>query len=196
MLLLQVPAVMLGEVRPIMMGSATVPVMMIQLMIQPSPLKRAKTVSHTLDSKLSANEVDVILTDEVPDLGLFPIVKVRNSAATHDRLQEKLLKSRFAPKQQCGQKKHCVSDDFFNQELYPCVCYSVSKDALYCIVCILFCLRNVMLTTAPLPDWSNARRLICKHETTSDHKFAQEKSVNFLWVCDKEQLGIAQHMTI
>ena len=81
------------------------------------------------------------------------------------------------------------------QELYPCVCYSVSKDALYCIVCILFGLQNVMLTTAPLTDWSNARRLICKHENTSDHKFAQEKSVNFLRVCDKEQLGIAQHMT-
>ena len=78
----------------------------------PSPLKRAKTVSHTLDSKLSASEVDAILTSEVPDLGLFPIVKVRNSAATHDRLKEKLLKSRFvpskswvAPKRQCGQKK-------------------------------------------------------------------------------------------
>ena len=129
----------------------------------PSPLKRAKTVNHTLDSKLSASEVDAILTAE-PDLGLFPIVKVRNSAATHDRLKEKLLKSRFvpskswvAPKRQCGQKKRCVSDDFFNQELYPCVCYSVSKDALYCIVCILFGLQNVMLTTAPLTDWSNAR---------------------------------------
>ena len=85
---------------------------------------------------------------------------------------------------------------FFNQELYPCVCYSVSKDALYCIVGgILFDLQNVMLTTAPLTDWSNARRLICKHENTSDHKFAQEKSVNFLRVCDKEQLGIAQHIT-
>ena len=168
----------------------------------PSPLKRAKTVSHTLDSKLSASEVDAILTAEVPDLGLFPIVNVRNSAATHDRIKEKLLKSRFvpskcsvAPKRQCGQKKRCVSDDFFNQELYPCVCYSVSKDALYCIVCILFGLQSVMLTTAPLTDWSNARRLICKHENTSDHKFAQEKSVNFLRVCDKEQLGIAQHMT-
>ena len=105
----------------------------------PSPLKRAQTVSHTLDSKLSASEVDATLTAEVPDLGLFPIVKVRNSAATYDRLKEKLLKSRFvpskswvAPKRQCGQKKH-VSDDFFNQELYPCVCYSVSKDALYYI---------------------------------------------------------------
>ena len=63
----------------------------------PSPLKRAKTVSHTLDSKLSASEVDAILTAEVPDLALFPIVKVRNSAATHDRLKEKLLKSRFVP---------------------------------------------------------------------------------------------------
>ena len=168
----------------------------------PSPLKRAKTVSHTLDSKLSASEVDAILTAEVPDLGLFPIVKVRNSAATHDRLKEKLLKSRFvpskswvAPKRQCGPKKRSVSDDFFNQELYPCVCYSVSKDALYCIVCILFGLQNVMLTTVPLTDWTNARRLISKHENTSDHKFAQEKSVNFLRVCDKEQLGIAQHMT-
>ena len=60
---------------------------------------------------------------------------------------------------------------------------------------ILFGLQNVMLTTAPLTDWSNAIRLICKHEITSDHKFAQEKSVNFLRVCDKEQLGIAQHMT-
>ena len=88
----------------------------------PSPLKRTKTVSHTLDSKLSASEVDAILTAEVPDLGLFPIVKVRNSAATHDRLKEKLLKSRFvpskssvtsvAPKWQCGQNKRCVSDDF------------------------------------------------------------------------------------
>ena len=57
----------------------------------PSPLKRAKTVSHTLDSKLSASEVDAILTAEVPDLGLFIIVKVRNSAATHDKLKEKLL---------------------------------------------------------------------------------------------------------
>ena len=63
-------------------------------------------------------------------------------------------------------------------------------------MCILFGLQNLMLTTAPLTDWSNARRLICKHEKTSDHKFAQEKSVNFLLVCDKEQLGIAQHMTI
>ena len=91
----------------------------------PSPLKRAKTVSHTLDSKLSASEVDAILTAEVPDLGLFPIVKVRNSAAIHDRLKEKLLKSKFvpsnswvAPKRQSGQKKRCVSDDFFNQETH------------------------------------------------------------------------------
>ena len=121
--------------------------------LEPSPLKRAKTISHTLDSKLSASEVDVILTAEVPDLGLFLIAKVRNSAATHDRLKEKLV----APKRQCGQKKHRVSDDFFNQELYPCVCYSVSKDALYCIVSILLGLQNVMLTTAPLTDWSNAR---------------------------------------
>lgn len=49
----------------------------------PSPPKRPRTVS---DSKLSASEVDSILTAEVPDLGLFSITKVRNSAATHDRL--------------------------------------------------------------------------------------------------------------
>ena len=92
----------------------------------PSPLKGAKTVSHTLDSKLSASEVDAILTAEEPDLGLFPIVKVRNSAATHDRLKEKLLKSRFvpskswvAPKRQCSQKKRCVSDDFFQPRTVP-----------------------------------------------------------------------------
>ena len=93
--------------------------------------------------KLSASEIDSILTAEVPDLGLFAITKVPNSAATHDRLNEKLLKSRFvpsktwvAPKRQCGQKKHCVSANFFNQELYPCIQYSVTRDALYCIVCI------------------------------------------------------------
>ena len=98
----------------------------------PSPLKRAKMFSHTLDSKLSASEVDAILTAEVPVLGLFPIVKVRNSAATHDRLKEKLFKSRFvpskswvAPKRQCGQKKR-VSDDFFNQELYSRHIYTVT----------------------------------------------------------------------
>ena len=99
------------------------------------PPKRPRIVS---DCKLSASEIDAVLTAEVPDLGLFSILKVRNSAATHDRLKEKFLKSRFvpsktwvAPKRQCGRKKHCVSSDFFNQELYPCIRYSVSKDALY-----------------------------------------------------------------
>ena len=79
-----------------------------------SPPKRLKTVSSV--SKLSTDEIDSILTAEVPDLGLFSIAKVRNSAATHDRLKEKLLKSRFvpsktwvAPKRQCGQKKRCFS---------------------------------------------------------------------------------------
>ena len=52
-----------------------------------------------------------------------------------------------------------------------------------------------MLTTEPLTDWSNARRLISKHEKTNDHKFAQQRSIDFLRVCDKEQLGIAHHMT-
>ena len=165
----------------------------------PSPPKRPRTVS---DSKLSASEIDSILTAEVPDLGLFSITKVRNSAATHDRLKEKLLKSRFvpsktwvAPKRQCGQKKHCVSSDFFSQELYPCIRYSVTKDALYCIVCILFGCQKIMLTTEPLIDWSNARRLVVKHVKTYDHKLAQQRSINFLRICDKEQLGIVQHTT-
>ena len=52
-----------------------------------------------------------------------------------------------------------------------------------------------MLTTEPLTDWSNAKRLISKHEKTTDHKFAQQRSLDFLRVIDKEQLGIAQHMT-
>lgn len=164
-----------------------------------SPPKWPKTVS---EYKLSASEIDAILTAEIPDLGLFSITKVRNSAATHDRLKEKLLKSRFvpsktwvAPKRQCGQKKRCVSADFFNQELYPCVCYSVTRDALYCIVCILFGSQKIMLTTEPLMDWSNAIQLLSKHEKTADHKLAQQRSIDFLRVCNKEQLGIAQHMT-
>ena len=42
-------------------------------------------------------EVDSILSVAVPDLGLFPIHSVRSSAATCDRLKEKLLKARFVP---------------------------------------------------------------------------------------------------
>ena len=91
-----------------------------------SPPKRAKP--NVSEYKLSASEIDSILTAEVPDLGLFAITKVRNSAATHDRLEEKLLKSRFvpsktwvAPKRQCGQKKRVLAN-FFNQELYPIAC--------------------------------------------------------------------------
>ena len=92
-------------------------------------------------------------------------------------------------------KRSVVSADFFNQELYPCIRYSVTRDALYCIVCILFGCQKIMLTTEPLTDWSNARRLVSKHDKTSDHKFAQQRSIDFLRICDKEQLGIAQHMT-
>ena len=163
--------------------------------------KRAKTVSSN-DCKLSPNEIDAILTAEVPDLGLFPIVKIRNSAAMHDRLKEKLLKSRFepsktwvAPKRQCGPNKRCVSSDFFNPQLYPCIRYSVTKDGLLCIACVLFGCQKIILTTEPLTDWSNAKRLILKHEKTGDHKFFQQKSIDFLQICDKQQLGIPQHMT-
>ena len=166
---------------------------------EPSPSKRARTVSLSLDTKLSESEIDAILTAEVPDLGLFPVVKIRNSAATNDRLKEKLLKSRFlpsktwvAPKRQCGQKKRCVSASTKN---FIHVFVSATRDALYCIACILFGSQNVMLTTEPLTDWSNAKRLVSKHEKTSDHRFAQQRSIDFLGVCDKEQLGIAQHMT-
>ena len=163
-----------------------------------SPPKRLKMVS---DCKLSASEIDAILTAEVPDLGLFSIAKLHNSAATHDRLK-KILKSRFvpsktwvAPKRQCGQKKCCVSADLFNKEMYPCIRYSVTRDALYCVVCTLFGTpKKNLLTTEPLTDWSNARRLISKHEKTSDHKFAQQRSIDF-YECDKEQLGIAHHMS-
>lgn len=164
-----------------------------------SPPKRPRIIS---DCKLSASEIDAVLTAEVPDLGLFSILKVCNSAATHDRLKEKFLKSRFipsktwvAPKRQCGQKERCVSSDFFNQELYPCIRSSVGKDALFCIVCILFGCQKIVLTTDPLTDWSNARRLVAKHEKTNDHKLAQQGSIDFLRICDKEQLGIVQHMT-
>ena len=101
----------------------------------------------------------------------------------------------MAPKRQCGQKNRSVSTDFFNHDLYPCIRYSVTKDAVYCIVCILFGNQKIVLTTEPLTDWSNARRLISKHEKTSDHKFAQQRSIDFLRVFDKEQLGIVQHMT-
>ena len=162
--------------------------------------KRSKTSDD--QSRLSPAEIDAILIAEVPDLGLFPVAFVRNTAATCDRLKEKLLKSRFspyktwvAPKRQCGEKKRSVSADFFNPELYPCIRYSVSKDGLYCVACVLFGCQKVVLTTEPLTDWSNARRLISKHQKTSDHKFAQQKSVDFLRVCDREQLGIVQHMT-
>ena len=47
--------------------------------------------------------------------------------------------------------------------------------------------------TEPLIDRSNARRLISKHQKTSDHKLTQQKSVDFLRICNKEELGIAQH---
>lgn len=57
-----------------------------------SPPKRSKTVS---DCKLSASKIDAILTAEIPDIGLFSIVKVHRSAVTHDRLKEKLMK--FVP---------------------------------------------------------------------------------------------------
>ena len=121
-----------------------------------SPPKRLKTVS---DCKLSASEIDSILSAEMPDLGLFSITKLRKSAATHDRLKEKILKSRFvpskswvAPKRQCGKKKRSVSSDFFNEELYPCIRYSVARDALHCVVCILFGAQNIVLTTEPLSD--------------------------------------------
>ena len=72
-----------------------------------SPPKRLKTVS---DCKLSVSKIDAILTAEVPDIGLLSIAKLCKSAATHDTLKKKVLKSRFvlskswvAPKRQCGE---------------------------------------------------------------------------------------------
>ena len=164
----------------------------------PATKRPNNTVCTTSDQfKLSMAEVDSILSVAVPDLGLFPIHSVRSSAATCDRLKEKLLKARFvpsktwvAPKRQCGQKNRSVSADFFNQDLYPCIRYSVAKDGLYCIACILFGSQKITLTTEPLIDWSNARRLISKHQKTSDHKLAQQRSVDFLRICNKEELDI------
>ena len=63
-----------------------------------SPPATSNTVCTTSDQfKLSMVEVDSILSVAVPDLGLFPIHSVRSSAATCDRLKEKLLKARFVP---------------------------------------------------------------------------------------------------
>ena len=116
-------------------------------------------------------DLDSILSVEGPDLGLFPILSIRNSAATCNRLKEKLLKARFmpnktwvAPKRPCGQKNRSVSADFFSSELYPCIRYSVAKDGLHCVACILFGSQRITSTTEPLIDWSNARRLISKHQ--------------------------------
>ena len=85
--------------------------------------------------------------------------------------------------------------NFFSSELYPCIRYSVAKDGLYCVACILFGSQRFTLTTEPLIDWSNARRLISKHENTSDHRLAQQRSVDFLRNCKNEELGIVQHIT-
>ena len=74
-------------------------------------------------------DLDSILSVEGPDLGLFPILSIRNSAATCNRLKD-----------------------------------SVAKDGLHCVACILFGSQRITSTTEPLIDWSNARRLISKHQ--------------------------------
>ena len=65
-------------------------------------------------------------------------------------------------------KNRSVSADFFNPDLYPCIRCSVAKDGLYCIACILF--------GSQLSNY--ARQLISKHQKTSDHKLAQQRSVD------------------
>lgn len=77
----------------------------------------------------------------------------------------------------------------FNPELHSCIRYSLTKDGLFCIAYVLFGCQKIILATEPLTDWSNAKRLVSKHEKT------KQKSIDFLRVCDKRQLGIPQHMT-
>ena len=70
------------------------------------------------------------------------------------------------------------------------------RRSLLCSVYFIWC-PKIMLTTETLSDWSNARRLVSKHEKTKLMTISlinKEASI-FLRGCDKEQLVIPHHMT-
>ena len=169
----------------------------------PSPAtKRAKVTVEEDRPDLSPLEIDSILSACVLDLGLFSISKVHKRVCTHDILKEKLLLSRFvpdktwkAPKHACGKQNRSVLVAFFDSERHPSLRYSVCKDGVYCVVCILFGSQKIALTTEPLKDWSNAIRLVEKHLATSEHNRVLETSVGFLRVSSQKQLSIQQQLS-
>ena len=100
-----------------------------------------------------------------------------------------------APKRLCGKQNRSVPVAFFDSEQYPSLRYSVCSDGVYCVVCILFGSQEIALTTEPLQDWSNAKRIVEKHIATSDHNLSQEKSVGFLRVTGQKQQSISQQLS-
>ena len=83
----------------------------------------------------------------------------------------------------------------FDTANYPCLSYSLKEDAVYCADCVAFSQAKVLHVTKPLKDWSNAKKQVDAHLTSTDHKTAATRARDYLKVCTKEKHSINEHIS-
>lgn len=98
------------------------------------------------------------------------------------------------PLRQFGDKMRRVPALVFDQETYPTLAYSKAEDGAYCADCVAFSPAKVILSSKPLTDWKNAKKLVDKHIASSDHRTAHVKASAFLKICKKEEPSIPESL--
>ncbi|KAJ8320555.1 hypothetical protein KUTeg_002142, partial [Tegillarca granosa] len=100
-----------------------------------------------------------------------------------------------APLTLIGKKQRRVPNFAFDEDKYPTLSYSPSLDGVFCNVCVAFSKNQNVLSTKPLTDWSNAKKVVDTHLGTKEHMRAVELSKNFLRVCKNDAPSIAEKIS-
>jgi hypothetical protein len=99
------------------------------------------------------------------------------------------------PFREIGSKQRRVPAFVFDTANFPSLTYSSKEDGVYCADCVAFSPTKVILVSKPITDWSNAKKQVDKHLSTSEHKTAVARSREFLKVCNKQQGPVTEQLS-
>lgn len=161
----------------------------------PQSSTSATSVSIESDNSDSLQSANVDIDD-------ISVVAKRAKSELNDKVRKSVLTNYFSPvpswkgpKREIGQSSRRVPAIVFKKESYPYASYSTIEDALYCAACVSFSKEDSILVSKPLVDWSNAKKILDAHCTSSSHRTAVTLAREFMKVCNEHQVSVRQQLS-
>lgn len=130
-----------------------------------------------------------------------------NTSRIDNEIKYNLIKNRVPPKKfifpakeykdkskKSGKRSRSYQHQWFEQ--FEFIVYSMEKDGIYCLPCILFPIENApggrakLLITLPYNNWKDAVSDLKSHAVCRYHKASSDQMHEFMKIMENEELGI------